>query len=474
MNSCTDDPVEKPESITISGIEFSPNYFTLDGKISGIDADMANLVMGNAGIDRELTMEESWTEAYNNTLAGPDRALLTCGYSAERKDLFKWAGPTSKGGYYIFSKVATGIGTAIGLQKAKEISSIAVVKDWLETTSLEDLGFNNLVYFDSYEEAITALLNNDVDAMASDVSQFGYRLNSEYNVPTEFDICYSYRNVYYYIAFSKDVDDHIVDACQKSIDAIVKTQQPLEILKKYLPNASPVQLPGQLQIFTEQAPPFNFYTGSIYNYELKGSSIDIVNEIQSRNGFVNNINLTSWGDAYKAVQYLPNSALFTTARTPEREDLFQWVGPISSMKACFYTMSESGIQITSLEDAKSLASIATPSGWYMHDYLTANGFQNIVATSFSPVEAFNQLVSGQVEALFMFNEGIDWLCEVTETSANSIIKQYEVSESKGYIAFSQNTSQEIVEQWQNNLDAMKADGTFETIWNKWYEGLDMP
>lgn len=475
MSGCQDDPkIKEIEPITISGIEFSPNYFNLDGQISGIDIEMASLAMDDASIDHEIIMEDSWTIAYNNTLNGPNRALLTCGYSAERKDLFKWAGPTSKGGYYIFSKAGTGIGSAIGLNKAKEIPSIAVVKEWLETSSLEDLDFTNLEYYDSYEEAISAFLNNEVDAIASDGNQFAYRLNKKYNVISDFNVCYNYRNVYYYVAFSKDVDDAIVNACQNSFDEIVKTEKPQEILRKYLPNASQHRLPGQLQIFTEQAPPFNFYTGSIFNYELKGSSIDIVEEIQSRNGFVNDVSLTSWAASYDLVQYLPNSALFTTARTPEREDLFQWVGPISTLKACFYTMTESGIQINSLEDAKTLASIATPSGWYMHDYLIANDFQNIVATSFSPIEAFNQLISGEVEALFIFNEGIDWLCETTETSDVTIQQQFEVSNRKGYIAFSLSTSAEIVKQWQHNLNGMKEDGTFEIIWNKWHESIDMP
>jgi hypothetical protein len=36
-------------------------------------------------------------------------------------------------------------------------------------------------------------------------------------------------------------------------------------------------------------------------------------ELHSRN--VNKINLSLWKDAYTVVQYLPNSAVFTTART---------------------------------------------------------------------------------------------------------------------------------------------------------------
>lgn len=43
-----------------------------------------------------------------------------------------------------------------------------------------------------------------------------------------------------------------------------------------------------------------------------------------------------------------------------------------------------------------------------------------------------------------------------------------------YIAFSLNTPASIVQNWQSNLDAIKADGTFETIWQKWYGNVEIP
>jgi hypothetical protein len=42
------------------------------------------------------------------------------------------------------------------------------VKNWLETTTLEDLGFENLVYYDTYDQALTAFMNKDQEFIASD------------------------------------------------------------------------------------------------------------------------------------------------------------------------------------------------------------------------------------------------------------------------------------------------------------------
>jgi ABC-type amino acid transport substrate-binding protein len=76
--------------------------------------------------------------------------------------------------------------------------------------------------------------------------------------------------------------------------------------------------------------------------------------------------------------------------------------------------------------------------------------------------------------LLLFDVGVKWLCDNSGTPQTDITKQLEVTTYKDYIAFSLNTSPSIVAEWQNNLDAMKANGKFETIWNKWYDGIPMP
>ncbi|MBW2187335.1 MAG: transporter substrate-binding domain-containing protein [Deltaproteobacteria bacterium] len=454
---CSNSSHNSTEPLTISVVEMSPNSFVASGEIVGIDVDIATAAMDAAGIDANVVMEDFWTDAYDKTLNGTNRALLGIGYSAERQELFKWAGPTSSSGYYIFSKTATGLGSALGLDGSKVLDSIAVVTGWLETTSLEDLGFENLVYYATYDDAVAALLDDDVVAIASDGKQLAYRLQGLYSFTDDFDVCFSYKSVYYYIAFSKDVDDAVVAAVQNSIDELIKTKQTLAMLKKYFPTANETILPDILQLFTEVAPPFNYYTGSIIDPDIQGSSVDIVAAIQSRNEYASHLNITGWLDGYNTVQYLPNSALLTTVRNADREELFQWVGPIATLRAGFYTLNDSGISIINLEEAKALGSIATPINWYMHDYLVANDFENIVATSFSSLEAFNQLLNKEVDALFMYDEGIDLLCDATSTPRVNIVKQFEESYREGYIAFN-----------------MKEDGIFEIIWDKWYPGSEIP
>lgn len=474
--SCNKDKDDETTSITVSGIEFRPNFYQSEGDIIGIDADIAAQAMENAEITTEFSMAGSWDEAYQAILTGTNQALLTVAYTKERKDLFKWAGPTSKGGYDIFAKASSGVTVGIGIEASKNIESIAVVYNGgEETTKLENLGFENLIYYNSYEAAINAFKNNEVKAIASDRAKFVEAVTFEYYMQQEINVASIYYNPYYFIAFSKDVDNQVVQRCQDAIDGLTTDGTILEIYREYVSYATEEMVPALIQLHAEIDPPYNYLSEvSGAHATFLGSSVEIVNEMQANNSYKNPIYVTSWEAGYKAIQYMPNYALFTTARTPEREDLFQWVGPISSTNACFYTTTVSGIQINTLDEAKALGTIATPQGWFSHDFLMENGFQNILATASTSEEAFNQLMSGEADALFLYETGVIWLCDETGTAQTDIAKQLETAHYNDYIAFSLSTPASVVAQWQSNLDAMKADGRFETIWNKWYDGIPMP
>ena len=472
LNSCEKDALED-EPIQVAGVEFAPNFFLIDGEIVGIDADIAAIAMQNAGIEYNVSMSDSWPDAYDAALNGPSKALLTTAYIPERKDLFKWAGPTSQSMYGIFDNGDSGLEYPLPIEDCKLLPAIAVVKYWMETTTLEDLGFDNLVYYDTYNEALEAFMNGEIQFIASDLFHLIAETSPSY-VYFNTQVVTRYRTVYNFIAFSKDVSDVVVDNIQNAIETLIKDESTVSIMRDYIPLMPSDYMPGTIQLFSERSPPFSYVTGQEPDRKVEGFSVDIVNEIQERTGHVNKINMSLWNDAYAVVQYLPNSALFRTARTPERENFFQWVGPISTSRAYFYTLTASGLTIETLEQAKDLESIATPNGWFTHDFLIENNFQNIVATSQTSMEAFNQLIDGEVQALFLTVLDLIWLADNNDVPMSDLTQHIEVLSHGDYIAFSLNTPTGTIEQWQNYLNNMKADGTFENIWNEWFEGVPVP
>ena len=469
FNSCDKD--DEDGTIKVYGAEFTPNVIAQDGEIVGIDADMAAEALQSAGVKYEINLSESRESA--NALICPNKAMLSVGYTPELKDQYKWAGPTSQSIYGIFENGDSGNVFPMPIDDCKLFPSIAVTKDMVETTTLEDLGFKNLVYYNTYEEALAAFVNGTVRYIASDFYHLLKKLPSGFFMEHVMTVT-RYHTVYNYIAFSKDVSDEVVSNTQNAIEEMIKNSRSISIMKNYMSIMPSDYMPGTIQIYTEVSPPFSYMTGKDTTRKVEGSSVDIVNEIQSRIGHVNKINMSLWVDAYAIVQYLPNSALFNTTRTPERENMFQWVGPISTSRSYFYTLASSGLTVQTMDQAKALKSIATPVGWFTYDFMVKNGFQNIVATSRTSMDAFQQLINGDVQALLMTDLDVKWLADLSKVPLSDLTQQMQASDLKDYIAFSLNTPASTVQQWQQHLDAMKTDKTFNTIWNKWFEGYPMP
>ncbi|MBK7282930.1 substrate-binding periplasmic protein [Candidatus Aalborgicola defluviihabitans] len=100
---------------------------------------------------------------------------------------------------------------------------------------------------------------------------------------------------------------------------------------------------GELQLLADENPPLSFTDGM----QAKGLAVDVVREIQRRVGRRHSpIEFQPWARGYRTVSTQANVGLFAMARTPERETLFQWLGPVSASKASFYGKRGSGASTT--------------------------------------------------------------------------------------------------------------------------------
>ncbi len=93
-----------------------------------------------------------------------------------------------------------------------------------------------------------------------------------------------------------------------------------------------------LAIISENNPPFNF----IKHGTLTGSSMEIVRETLCRMNRTDTIQILTWAWGFNLALSRPNVALFSTACTNQRENLFHWVGPLYRVRFGFYAKKESG------------------------------------------------------------------------------------------------------------------------------------
>lgn len=219
---------------------------------------------------------------------------------------------------------------------------------------------------------------------------------------------------------------------------------------------------NHLSILTEEHAPLNFTKEG----KLTGQATEVVEELLKRSDTDATINVVPWEVGYKAVLEQPNTALFTTAMTPERKDLLQWVGPVTVHDTNFYALKGSGITIKILDDAKKVVSIATVTDDYTEQVLKNDGFTNLQSYQNNQT-ALQKLLSGEVQLYITSNISMPVFMENAGATMDDVENLFTVSTDLAYIAFSLTTPPELVTRWQSELDGMKSDESFNRIYAKW-------
>lgn len=219
----------------------------------------------------------------------------------------------------------------------------------------------------------------------------------------------------------------------------------------------------KLYIFTENYPPYNASTtgqGFAHNEDdITGICTDMVKTMLEGVDYEYVMKMRDWSRAYEWVQGRENHALFCTARTDEREDEFQWVGPLAPIKWTLFAAPDSDIQLGSLNDAKQYK-IAGYKGDVMSDYLVSEGFEVIM--SVSGEQNPRRLVLGQAD-LWVTDGLVGPLVAKEEHDITGLKPVLVFRETPMYLAVSNETDSAIVEDLQQALDDARERGALDSI-----------
>ncbi|WP_028454498.1 substrate-binding periplasmic protein [Chitinilyticum litopenaei] len=83
---------------------------------------------------------------------------------------------------------------------------------------------------------------------------------------------------------------------------------------------------AELRAYTEEFPPFNYRDGE----RISGYAHELLLRIAREAGISVDVILQPWPRALQSNERDANSLLFTTVRTPQREQKYRWVGPLDS------------------------------------------------------------------------------------------------------------------------------------------------
>jgi polar amino acid transport system substrate-binding protein len=444
-------------NLTLLTEEVPPLNFTEDGVPTGLTVDVVHALMHRLGSKAAIKMLP-WEKGYATVLRQPDTALFTTVMTAERKGLLQWVGPVTALDTNFYAVKGSGI-TIKTLGDAKHVAGIATVGDYSSQLTLKAEGFSNLQSYPNEQAAVRSLLDGKSQLFVginvampallrkAGISQSG--LEKVFTLSTDLA----------YIAFSRDTPTDLVARWQAELDGMKRDGSFDAIYAKWLPGETP---PGILQMVTEEYPPITFMKDG----RPSGFVTDMVRAIASRLHARDDIRLTSWKNAYHMALLNPNVILFSAERTPQREDLFHWVGPVGRNSAIFYAKKGAHIRLSSLADAKRLPAIATTTDWFTEQYLKREGFTNLVSAK-EPTENLRQLMDGKVQLSIFTDLTIPEIAKNAGYSMADLEPVYTVSQTDFYIAISKGTPVAVVRAWQAVLDDLKADGSFEKIYRSY-------
>ncbi|MGH8649256.1 MAG: substrate-binding periplasmic protein [Burkholderiales bacterium] len=217
-----------------------------------------------------------------------------------------------------------------------------------------------------------------------------------------------------------------------------------------------------LKVLTEENPPLNYTEGK----KLTGVATEVVREMGRRAKIKLDFEVMAWNKAYEKAQADKETCLYSTARLPNRENLFKWVGPIATNKWGLFALGDFKPQIKSLDDAKPfrIGGVARDA---KTEFLKQWGVTNIFEVEDDRLNP-GKLTLDRKEA-----QKIDlWITSAAtaervaeRAKAPGVKLVYLVREEESYLACSPRTSADALKALAAALDGMKKDGSYAKIIN---------
>ena len=217
---------------------------------------------------------------------------------------------------------------------------------------------------------------------------------------------------------------------------------------------------------TEQYPPYNLEEDN----KLQGIAVDTLALMLPRAGSKQtreDIKLLPWARGYKRVLSEPNTCLFSTTRTEEREHLFKWVGPIAPNTVGLIARKERNIKIDSVEDIEK-HKIGTIRDDVAEQYLVNAGISvdhmERVAETILNIKKMNR---GRID-LWAYGENVAmWELKANGFNPADYESVYVLDRKDLYFAFHKGTSDSVIQKLQAALDTLKTDGEYEKILDRY-------
>ena len=216
----------------------------------------------------------------------------------------------------------------------------------------------------------------------------------------------------------------------------------------------------RIEIVTESSPPSSMLEFG----RVTGFATDKLRVVMERSGIDHTITLLPWKRALLMAQTQPNTCVYSTTRTPEREALFKWVGPTHENDWTLFGLAKRNFKLTTLEDARGLR-IGAYNGDVRGDALTARGFE--VDSVQDRVSNPRKLLVGRID---LWASGMRMGTSIVAENgwSGQIVPVLTFQRTELYLACNRGVPDRLVAKMNAALQAIKREGIAAAIERKYF------
>ena len=222
------------------------------------------------------------------------------------------------------------------------------------------------------------------------------------------------------------------------------------------------------QVVTEEWAPYNY----LENGQLTGMTTEIVRAIMKVTGHEFTIVLAPSMRASHILKMRPKTIMYSMFRTPAREHLYKWVGPILEESIHPYQLATAP-PVTSLEQLLHAPQITTRHAGLLPDMLQSLGFRNLDKSATESVQLYRMLLNGRTGIIIGDTAaGVAYQSRQLNIASGALRQvPIELYRSSLYIAFSQDSEDELVASWASALETLRQSGELERIQQRYEQPL---
>ena len=215
-----------------------------------------------------------------------------------------------------------------------------------------------------------------------------------------------------------------------------------------------------VNFLTEENPPLNF----LRDGEISGVATGVVREMAKRASVPATVLLIPWADAFSRAQQEAETCVYSVVRNPEREKLFQWIGPIARGEWSLF--AREGFP----SDLKKLDQLMKFRIGVVNDaravYLRSRGFKNLIVAErnldLAAMLTGDAKELGRADLWFTQSAGAPDFAK--QAGVNDLKMVFSALMSQDYwLACSPKLPPEAVKLLRDAVSAMRSDGTFKQL-----------